>query len=111
SLAGYKSDWIAIPEAGVGAVLLTNADLGQLMLRPFMRRVLEILYDGKPEAAGDVAAPAARIKAEEAEARAHLVVPAAPDITKGLAAHYTNPELGFIKISRDDKGLLMDFGS
>ncbi|HEY1630283.1 MAG TPA: hypothetical protein VGF56_03160, partial [Rhizomicrobium sp.] len=75
SLGGYKSDWIAIPDAGVGAVLLTNADTGQLMLRPFMRRVLEILYDGKPEAAGDVAAQAARIKAEVAEQRTHLVIP------------------------------------
>ncbi|HVU22094.1 MAG TPA: serine hydrolase domain-containing protein [Rhizomicrobium sp.] len=111
SLGGYKSDWIAIPDAQVGAVLLTNADTGQLMLRPFMRRVLEILYDGKPEAADDAAAQAKRIKAELAEQRTHLVVPAAPDIVKGLAAHYTNPELGFIKISQDKSGLLMDFGS
>jgi len=111
SLDGYKSDWIAIPDAGVGAVLLTNADTGQLILRPFMRRVLEILYDGKPEAAGDVAAQAARIKAEIAEQRTHLVIPAAPDVMKGLAAHYTNPELGFIKIGHDKDGVLMDFGS
>jgi CubicO group peptidase (beta-lactamase class C family) len=111
SLGGYKSDWIAIPDAQVGAVLLTNADTGQSLLRPFMRHVLEILYNGKPEAAGDVAAQAARIKAEIAEQRTHLVIPAAPDIVKGLATHYTNPELGFIKISHDDKGLQMDFGS
>jgi CubicO group peptidase (beta-lactamase class C family) len=111
SLGGYKSDWIAIPDAGVGAVLLTNADTGQLLLRPFMRRVLEILYDGKPEAADDVAAQAKRIKAEIAEQRTHLVIPAAPDIVKGLAAHYTNPDLGFIKLSPDKDGELMDFGS
>jgi CubicO group peptidase (beta-lactamase class C family) len=111
SLGGYKSDWIAIPDADVGAVLLTNADLGQLMLRPFMRRVLEILYDGKPEAADDVTAQAARIKAEVAEQRTHLVIPAASEITAGLAAHYTNPELGFIKVSHDKDGVLFDFGS
>ncbi len=111
SLGGFKSDWIAIPDADVGAVLLTNADLGQFMLRPFMRRVLEILYDGKPEAAGDVAAQAVRFKAQLAEERKHLVVPAAPDIAKGLAAHYTNRDLGFIKISQDKDGVLLDFGS
>ncbi len=111
SLGGYKSDWIAIPDAGVGAVLLTNADLGQFMLRPFMRRVLEILYDGKPEAAGDVAAQAARIKAEIAEQRTHLVIPAAPDIVNGLAQHYTNPELGFIAVKHDKDGVLLGFGS
>ena len=111
SLGGYKSDWIAIPEAQIGAVLLTNADLGQLMLRPFMRRVLEILYDGKPEAADDVAAQAARIKAEIAEQRTHLVIPAAPEIAAGLAAHYTNPELGFIAVKHDKDGVVFDFGS
>ena len=46
------SDFVAIPEAGVGAVILTNAGNGQLLLRPFMRRLLEVLYDGRPEAAG-----------------------------------------------------------
>jgi CubicO group peptidase (beta-lactamase class C family) len=111
SLGGYKSDWIAVPDAGAGAVLLTNSDTGQLMLRPFMRRVLEILYDGKPEAAGDVAAQAARIRAEIAEQRTHLVIPAAADIAGGLAPRYTNPDLGFIAIRRGPDGVLMDFGS
>jgi hypothetical protein len=81
------------------------------MLRPFMRRVLEILYDGKPEAAGDVAAQAARIRAEIAEQRTHLVIPAAADIAGGLAPRYTNPDLGFIAIRRGPDGVLMDFGS
>jgi CubicO group peptidase (beta-lactamase class C family) len=111
SLGGYKSDWIAIPEAQVGAVFLSNADLGQLMLRPFIRRVLEILYDGKAEAADDVAAQAARIKAQVAEQRTRLVIPAAPDIAKGLAAHYTNSDLGFIAVKHDKDGVVFDFGS
>jgi hypothetical protein len=51
---------VLVPEAAVGAVILTNADDGEYLLRPFMRRVLEVLYDGKLEAAGDVAAAAAR---------------------------------------------------
>jgi CubicO group peptidase (beta-lactamase class C family) len=111
SLGGYKSDWIAIPDAGVGAVLLTDADLGQFMLRPFMRRVLEILYDGKPEAAGDVAAQAVRYKAQLAEERKHLVVPAAPEIAKALAAHYTNADLGIIAVDHDKDGVTLDFGA
>jgi hypothetical protein len=32
--------------AGVGAVLLTNADNGQMLLRTFMRRLLEVVFDG-----------------------------------------------------------------
>ena len=35
--------------------------------RSFMRRLLEILYDGKPEAAGAIAAAAARGQAEIAK--------------------------------------------
>jgi len=61
-----------VPEAAVGAVILTNADDGEYLLRPFMRRVLEILYDGKLEAAGDVAAAAARNQEEIAAARVGL---------------------------------------
>ena len=33
SLFGYKSDWIIFPEQGVGAVILTNADAGGMLLR------------------------------------------------------------------------------
>ena len=54
-LPGYHSDWFAFPDAQVGAVILINADQGAGMRDPFMRRILEVLYDGKPEAVEDVA--------------------------------------------------------
>jgi CubicO group peptidase (beta-lactamase class C family) len=38
SLFGYKSDWMILPDAGIGAVLLTNADRGGALLGPLMRR-------------------------------------------------------------------------
>src|SRR3546814_15832808 len=34
TLLGYHSNWYALPEAGVGAVILTNADPGAAMLGP-----------------------------------------------------------------------------
>src|SRR5215813_9684973 len=52
SMAGYKSDIMFLPDYGVGAVILTNADTGGMMLRAFMRRLLEVVFDGKLEAAG-----------------------------------------------------------
>jgi CubicO group peptidase (beta-lactamase class C family) len=110
SMAGYKSDWIAIPEAGVGAVILTNADTGRMMLRPFMRRLLEVMYDGKLEAAGDVAAAAARNQAEIAKDRERLVVPAAADLTGALAPAYASPDLGSLKVVRDGARTVFDFG-
>jgi CubicO group peptidase (beta-lactamase class C family) len=98
SMFGYKSDWVAIPEAGVGAVLLTNSENGGYMLRPFVRRVLEILYDGKPEAVKDIDAAAARLGPELAKFRERLVAPPAADVTAGLAKTYANPDLGRLTV-------------
>ncbi len=99
-LAGFHSDIIAIPDANVGAVILTNADKGVYIRRPFLRRLLEILYDGRPEAVADVAAVAAREEAQRKVDRARLVIPAAAQETAGLAAVYRNPSLGALKIER-----------
>jgi CubicO group peptidase (beta-lactamase class C family) len=109
SLGGYKSDIVIIPAAGIGAVLLTNSDDGQPILRPFMRRLLELLYDGKPEAAADVTASAARIKAEIAK-EAQLVSQT-PDAAaaEGLAASYENSDLGPLQVLRDSKGTRFAF--
>ena len=98
SLAGYKSDIMLIPSAGIGAVILTNAENGQMLLRPFMRRLLELIYDGKPEAAGDVAAAAARTKAELASEAARVSVTPQPAAVAALARTYANPDLGNIAV-------------
>ena len=50
SMAGYKSDLMLLPDYGLGAVLLTNSDNGGMLLHPLMRRLVEIAFDGKPEA-------------------------------------------------------------
>jgi len=34
-----------LPEHGIGAVILTNADTGGIMLGSFRRRLLEVLFD------------------------------------------------------------------
>ena len=75
SLEGFKSDWMAIPEAQVGAVLLTNSDEGQLLLYPFMRRLIEVLYDGRPEALDTLMASVTRNKALYAGERKRFTVP------------------------------------
>src|SRR5204862_4070225 len=63
SIAGFKSDLMLLPDQGIGAVLLTNSDTGGMLLRPLMRRLLEVVFDGKPEAVGNVDAAAANFKA------------------------------------------------
>lgn len=111
SMGGYKSDIVFLPEAGVGAVILTNADNGQALLRPFMRRLVEVLYDGKPEAARDVAASAARIKAEVGKLRADITVPPAPALVAALAPRYESPELGPLIVRRDGDSAVFRFRS
>lgn len=110
SMAGYKTDIMLIPDAQVGAVILTNSDQGQLLLRTFMRRLLEVLYDGKPEAAGDVTAAAARTRAQFAAERPRLTVPPEAAPAAKLAARYRNPELGVIHVRRTGAAVRFDFG-
>jgi CubicO group peptidase (beta-lactamase class C family) len=110
SMAGYKSDIMLLPDAGIGAVILTNADNGGMLLRPFMRRLLEIVYDGKPEAAGDVASAATRQKANFAKERERLMIPADPVQVKALASRYISKELGGINVTTSTGVTTFDFG-
>jgi CubicO group peptidase (beta-lactamase class C family) len=111
SMAGYKSDIIFLPDAQIGAVILTNADNGGAMLGAFRRRLLEVVYDGKPEAAGNVASSAAASQAYIAKARERLVAPPAPALAAALADGYANSELGRLVVQKTAGGVTFDFGS
>jgi hypothetical protein len=110
-LTGFHSDWFAFPDAGVGAVILTNGDDGYLLRAPFMRRILEVLYDGHPEAAASIAASAANYKAAIAKDRQRLVIPADPALAGKLAAHYKNADLGHIDVVHKGSQVYFDFGA
>ncbi|WP_343521122.1 serine hydrolase domain-containing protein [Sphingomonas sp.] len=99
TLMGYHSTWYALPESGVGLVILTNSDPGAQMLGPVLRRLLEVLYDGQPEAERDVAAAAARIKTQAKARRARLTYPGDAAVLGNLAGHYSDPSVGQITIS------------
>jgi CubicO group peptidase (beta-lactamase class C family) len=109
-LIGFHSDWFAIPSAQVGAVILTNSDSGVFLRGPFERKLLEVLYDGKPLAAAQVAAAAADLKTETAKTRQLWTFPAAPDAVAGLAAHYVSADLGTIDVRKDKSGVWFQFG-
>src|SRR5260370_12118756 len=101
---------MVFPGSGIGAVIVTNSDNGGMMLRPFMRRLLEIAFDGKPEAVADVAAAAARHKAYLAKERERLVAPADALLFKQLATRYTSKELGGIAVINKNAAATFDFG-
>ncbi|TGX53160.1 class A beta-lactamase-related serine hydrolase [Sphingomonas gei] len=99
TLLGYHSNWYVLPESGVGVVILTNSDPAAQMLDPVLRRVLEVLYDGQPEAERDVAAAAARVKAQAQARRSRLTYPGDPAVLGNLAGHYSDPSVGQITVS------------
>ncbi|GEN98913.1 hypothetical protein NSE01_07460 [Novosphingobium sediminis] len=107
-LMGYHSEMFAIPAAGVAAVILTNADNGPFLRRVFQRRLLEVLYDGKPEAQGDADAVVKRIAAEQAEFRSKVQLPGDTAILASLAARYGSPELGTLRLVLE-KGYVRGF--
>lgn len=109
SMVGFKSNFFLLPDSGIGAVILTNSDNGGMLLGPFGRRLLEVVFDGKPEAAGDIASQAARHKAELAKERERLVIPADPAGVNALAKRYTSKELGQITVLQQDGGTTFQF--
>lgn len=102
TLQGHHSNFYVLPDAQIGAVILTNADPGAAMLAPTLRRLREVIYDGKPEAAQDVAAAAARIKAQAKSRRERLTVPGDPAVLASLATTYRSPDGATIALS--DRG-------
>ena len=111
TLVGYHSNWYALPEANVGAVILTNADTGAAMLRPFLRKLIEVLYDARPEAMAEIEAAAASFEAQSSARRQGLTVPGDPEVLAGLAARYESPGLGPLTIFENEGETWVEAGA
>jgi len=110
SLFGYKSNMLFLPDHGVGAVVLTNADTGGYVTDLFGRRLLEVLFDGKPEAIEQAKAANAQRIAAIAKNRERLMVPADPEEVRKLAGGYSSPALGAFRVRIEDGATIFDFG-
>ena len=109
-LFGYHSDWAAIPNAGVGMVILTNSDSGVYLRGPFLRRLLEVLYDGKPQAVAELASAAKNHVAGQQATRKLLTVPPSAEASAKLAPSYFNPDLGHLTVHRNGSSVVFQFG-
>jgi CubicO group peptidase (beta-lactamase class C family) len=109
-MIGFHSDMIWLPEHGVGAVVLTNGDPGWIIRSVFRRKLLEVLFDGKPEADGQIAAQAKAFFDEMAADRRLLTVPADPVASGALASRYANAAIGEIGVVKKGNALYFDFG-
>lgn len=109
-LIGHHSDMLWLPAHGVGAVVLTSGDPGWTIRNLFSRKLLEVLFDGNPEADARMAASAKSYYEDLAAGRKLLTVPADPAAAAVLAARYVNPALGFVRVVRDGARTIFDFG-
>ncbi|WP_437759753.1 serine hydrolase domain-containing protein [Sorangium sp. So ce1389] len=109
-MIGYHSDMLWLPEHGVGAVILTNGDPGWLIRTVFRRKLLEVLFDGEPEADAQMAAQGKRFFDELAAERKLLTVPADTAHAGKLAPRYANAALGEVAVTRAGAATVFDFG-
>jgi CubicO group peptidase (beta-lactamase class C family) len=107
---GFHSDMLWLPEHGVGAVVLTNGDMGNVIRDQFARRLYEVLFDGKPEAAAAIAQAKKSFDQDLELAKKQLTIPADPAELAKLAASYDNAALGKIAVIKKGTKTLFDFG-
>jgi CubicO group peptidase (beta-lactamase class C family) len=109
-LVGYHSDMIWLPDHGVGAIILTNSDAGAIIRGSFLRKLLEVLFDGQPLADAELAAAGRQLRQRIATERERLTVPADDEDAARLAPRYHSDALGDIAVSRDRDVTYFDVG-
>src|SRR5262249_49942813 len=83
---------------------------GWLFIRAFRRKLLELLFDGRPEADAWISTMGKSFYAGLAEKRKLVTLPADADDAAKLAPRYANDELGEIAVRRDGSAVVFDFG-
>jgi CubicO group peptidase (beta-lactamase class C family) len=109
-LVGYHSDMMWLPQQNVGLVILTNADPGWVLRDRIRRKLLEVLFDGHPEAEALLNADAKSFYAGLAAERKLMTIPADSNESAKLAKHYANASLGGITVSTSGASTIFDFG-
>lgn len=107
--AGFRTLLQLLPEHGVGIVVLANSGDAGALLGAVNRRLVELLFDGKPEAKDNLVAATKR-EAEAATEDLKLVSAADPAWFDTLAGGWKNPGLGRIDLRRDKGGATLDAG-
>jgi CubicO group peptidase (beta-lactamase class C family) len=109
-LVGYHSDMMWLPQQNMGLVILTNADPGWLLRDRIRRKLLELLFDGHPEAEALLNADAKSFYADLAAERKLMTIPADANESATLAKRYANASLGEITVSTSGASTIFDFG-
>ncbi|MFM7465405.1 MAG: serine hydrolase domain-containing protein [Cyanobium sp.] len=110
ALLGYRSLLFWLPEHDLGAVVLTNGDLGDRLVELVHRRVLEMVFNGSPKAEAELVQLVETAAAEREALAKGLTLPADPLLAARLASHYRSPDLGPLALRRQEGQTLFDFG-
>ncbi|HTE55138.1 MAG TPA: serine hydrolase domain-containing protein [Kofleriaceae bacterium] len=107
---GFTSDLFFLPDHDIGVVVLTNAGGANAFRNAVRRRLLEIVFDGEPEAKDDLAAAMARGEKTLADERA--LVRAVPDAAwiDPLLGRYQHADLGQVELRRVGDRVVIDVG-
>ena len=107
---GFTTQTMFLPHEGVGAIILTNARGSGSFVGAVQRRIFEVLYDGKEEAAQNL--DFAVSKRAEAISKEVAKLEDAPDkewVGK-LAGTYQNDKLGKLVLKADGGHAMLDTG-
>ena len=110
-LDGFHSNMMWWPEQKVGAVILTNSDEGVMLRGPFKRRLMELMFDGEPQAEATARTGATSERASFDAWRKLIQWPADRKAVAALAAHYRNAALGDLHVLRNKGQAVFDIGS
>lgn len=99
-MLGFHSNMVWLPEQQIGFTILTNADAGVQLRGPLLRKLLELVFDGTPEADERVRLAAKNQDAELDMLRKMLTLPVPSDLANALAPEYREPALGKLTVQR-----------
>lgn len=108
--AGFTSLLSFLPQADVGMVLLTNAADAGRFIDAVERRLMELLYAGRPRAERELAAWHALDGELRTKEWSRIQTPPDPAWFSRLSGHWFAPELGRITLRRVAGKALLDAG-
>lgn len=110
NVLGYSAYWFFLPDHGVGAVLLTNIGDPPFFRPYFLRRLLELVFDGQEEAWRNLGFTAkAR---EEAHVERLRTIDRAPGraFFEAFVGAYRHPVYGKLTVRVEGDGAVLDVG-
>jgi len=107
---GFTSEFVFVPEADVGIVVLTNGQRTNAFNSAVANRLFELAYDVPSEAEANAAFQLEQSQSSLRERRDQLQDAVESDVADTFAGTYRNDALGEIVLERDEGQLVLDAG-